>query len=111
MKGSKRNMKLINKYKNTKYSNMNEYYCDITSELDRLAEINPNSYRKHYVLGNYKDGCLPIRIPGGTVGSVEYNENKVITKIHVCTDYIVSYPSDVNERIQRFVGQKIEKGE
>lgn len=106
-------MKLINKkYKGTKYSKMNEYYCEITSELDRLAGLNPNGHWKHYVLYDYKDNCLPIRIPGGTLGSIECDKNKVITKIHVCTDYVVkTYPSDVNEQIQKLIGQKIEIGE
>ena len=105
-------MKLINKYANTRYSKMNEYHCEITTELDKLAGLDPNGRWKHYVLGDYKDGCLPIRIPGGTLGSIEYDENKVITKIHVCTDYVVkTYPYDVNEQLQKFIGQKIEIGE
>ena len=82
-------MKLINKYANSRYSKMNEYYCGITTELDKLAGLDPNGHWKHYVLCDYKDGCLPIRIPGGTLGSIEYDENKVITKIHVCNDYVV----------------------
>lgn len=105
-------MKLINKYANSKYSKMNEYYCEITTELDKFAGLDPNRHWKHYVLCDYKDGCLPIRIPGGTLGSIEYDENKVITKIHVCTDYVVkTYPDDVNEQLQKFIGQKIEMGE
>lgn len=105
-------MKLINKYANTKYSKMNEYYCEITSELDRLAGINSDSHWKHYVLRDYKDRYLAIRIPGATIGNIEYDENRIITKIYVCTDYVVkTYPDDVNEQIQRFIGQKIELGE
>lgn len=92
-------MKLINKYANSRYSKMNEYYCEITTELDKLAGLDPNGHWKHYVLCDYEDGCLPIRIPGGTLGSIEYDENSVITKIHVCTDYVVkTYPDDVNEQ-------------
>ena len=102
-------MKLINKYANSIYSNMNEYYCEITTELDKLAGLDFNGHLKHYVLCDYKDCCLPIRIPGGTLGSIEYDENKVITKIHVCTDYVVkTYPDNVNEQLQKFIGQKIE---
>jgi hypothetical protein len=56
-------MKLINKYANSKYSKMNEYYCGITTELDKLAGLDPNGHWKHYVLCDHEDGCLPIRIP------------------------------------------------
>ena len=94
-------MKLINKYANSRYSKMNEYYCEITTQLDKLAGLDPDGHWKHYVLYDYEDGCLPIRIPGGTLGS-----------IHVCTDYVVkTYPDDVNEQLQKFIGQKIEMGE
>ena len=71
-----------------------------------------NGHWKHYVLCDYENSCLPIRIPGGTLGSIEYDENKVITKIHVCTDYVVkTYPDDVNEQLKKFIGQKIEIGD
>ena len=43
-------MKLINKYANSRYSKMNEYYCGITTELDKLAGIDPNGHWKHYVI-------------------------------------------------------------
>ena len=83
-------MKLTNKYANSRYSKMNEYYCEITTELDKLTGLDPN----------------------GTLGSIEYDENKIITKIHVCTDYVVkTFPNDVNEQLQKFIGQEIEIGE
>ena len=44
---------------------MGEYFCDITSELDKLASINSDALRKHYVLvDNYclNKKCLAIRI-------------------------------------------------
>lgn len=105
-------MKLVNKYPNSKYSDMGEYFCDITSELDKLASINSDALRKHYVLvDNYclNKKCLAIRIPGGTLGGIWFDDNDVIIKIKVDTNYVVkSYTSDVNEQIQKFVGQKIE---
>lgn len=104
-------MKLINKYKYPN-SKMNEYFCDITSELDKLAGINSSPHRKHYVLAdNYCIGnkCLPIRIPGGTLGEIAFDDDNTITRICVDTDYVVkTYPADVNENIQKFIGQKIE---
>ena len=91
---------------------INEYYCDVTSELDRLAGLDSNCCWKHYVLYDSKDNCLVIRIPGGTLGNIEFDKNKVITGIHICTNYIVkTYPYDVNEQLQKFIGKKIEIGE
>lgn len=105
-------MKLINKYTDNKYSKMEEYFCDITSELDKLAGINADDLWKHYILVDkycINEKCLAIRIPGGTIGGIWFDDNDVITKIKVDTNYVVkSYTSDVNEQIQKFVGQKIE---
>lgn len=36
---------------------MNEYYCGITTELDKLAGLDPNGHWKHYVLCDHEDGC------------------------------------------------------
>lgn len=109
-------MKLISKYKDTSsLLMMSEYYCDVTSELDRLAGLDSNCCWKHYILAdkfNKKERCLAIRIPGGTLGDLEYDENNIITRIYACTDYVVkTYPDDVNAQLQKFVGQKIEIGE
>lgn len=105
-------LKLINKYTDNKYSKMEEYFCDITSELDKLAGINADTLWKHYVLANkycINKKCLAIRIPGGTLGGIWFDDNNVITKIKVDKNYVVkTYPSDVNEQIQKFIGQKIE---
>lgn len=106
-------MKLINKYADTQLSKIiNNYYCEITSELDKLAELNPNGLWEHYISYDDKDGCLLIKMVDETLGSIEYDGSKLITKIHVCTDYVEKlYPDDVNEQLQKFVGQKIEIGE
>lgn len=105
-------MKLINKYRGSKYSEMKEYICELTSELDKLANIDPNGLRKHYILADNfctEDKCLAIRVPGGTLGELEYNDDYIITRVFVDTDYVVkTYPIDVNEQIKKFVGQKIE---
>lgn len=91
---------------------MGEYFCDITSELDKLASINSDTLRKHYILAdNYciNKKCLAIRIPGGTLGGIWFDDNDVIKKIKVDTNYVIkSYTGNVNEQIQKFVGQKIE---
>lgn len=114
-------MKLINKYSDNKYGGMGEYFCDITSELDKLAGINSDNIWKHYILVDkycinekclancINEKCLAIRIPSGTLGGIWFDDNNIITKIEVDTNYVVkTYPDDVNEQIQKFVGQKIE---
>ena len=63
-----------------KASNFKEYVCDITKELDKLAWTQ-EKYRydkySHYILDDNvlrKDKYLAIRVPGGTVGNVDYDD-------------------------------------
>lgn len=108
-------MELVNKYKGTNCESFNEFFCDITDELDKLANIKTNdkyySWR-HYILADkfcVKERCLAIRIPGGTVGGIWFDDNDVITKIEVDTNYVVkTYPKDINVQIQKYVGFKID---
>jgi len=108
-------MDLVNKYKGTKCECFNEYFCEITDELDKLANIKASdefySWR-HYVLADdfcVKERCLAIRVPGGTVGGIWFDDNNAITKIEVDTNYVVkTYPKDINDQIQKYVGIKIE---
>lgn len=91
---------------------LNEYYSELTKELDGLARFAPDSLRRHYILTDKvldTRKCLFIRIPGGTVGNIEYDENNIITDIRIDTNYIVrTYPDDVNEHMKKYIGQHIE---
>ena len=78
-----------------------------------LLGLSLDQYWKHYILADnsmIKDKCLAIRIPGGTVGGIWINDENIITKIFVYTDYYVieEYPADINEKLAHFVGEKIE---
>lgn len=104
-------MKLIHRNEWSK----TEFRCALTKELDSLSKMDASKYYDlfyHYLLVDQiglKEKCLAIRVPGGTVGGIWINENNIITKIHVDTDYVVgTYPSNVNELIQKFVGDDIE---
>lgn len=106
-------MLLKNKYANTRYSSLQEYYCDLTKELDNIIGLSQEQHWKHYVLAEdsmIKDRVLAIRIPGGTVGGIWIDDNGVITKVSVDTEYYVAkkYPKDVNEKLKHYVGEKIE---
>ena len=91
----------------------NEYHCELTDELDKLSGLDDkDSVLHHYVIvddHSMKNRCLPIRIPGGTVGGVWFNENLTIIKIIIDTNYVVkTYPDDVNEVVQKYVGKVLE---
>lgn len=92
-----------------------QYRCTLTKELDALAKLSENHYYEqfhHYILADdycKKEKCLAIRVPGGTVGGVWIDDNNVINKIVVDADYVVkTYPDNVNELIQKYVGEIIE---
>lgn len=80
--------------------------------LAHLTEQDNYEFFHHYILidnCSRREKCLNIRVPGGTVGGVWIDDNNVITKIKIDTNYVVeSYQSNVNEVIQKFVGEEIE---
>lgn len=91
-----------------------EYRCELTKELDSLAKLTDKKgydFFHHYIYASElckKDKCLAIRVPGGTVGGILIDDNNVITKIDIDTDYVVkTYPSNVNELIKKYVGEEI----
>ena len=94
-----------------------EYHCELTKELDDLAGFNKKMIDEyeygHYILAteaDMKQRLLYIRIPGGTVGDIFLDKaENIITKITIDTDYVVdSYPENVQEYVQKYVGEKIE---
>lgn len=91
-----------------------EYVGQLTSRLDEIAGIGikVDQIFKHYILLDreyVKNRALPIRVPGGTVGCIEINENFEITKISIDTHYVIkTYPENVEEQLKEFMGTKIE---
>ena len=100
-------MKLSNKY-----GLDDEFVCELTEELDSLAGIEKTDLFHHYILfgtTEISDRRPLIRVAGGTLGGMDINEDNVIISIHVSTDYIVrSYPENVNEILQKYIGTKLE---
>lgn len=92
----------------------NEYRCDLTRELDNISGISKQHFYNifyHYVLAD--DWCrnqkyLPIRVPGGTVGGIYFDDNNIIDRIVIDTKYVVKYPTNLNELIKKFIGEEIE---
>lgn len=96
-------------------SSTKEYRCDITRELDKLAHITEEEFYDwcfHYILVDnqfMKEHQFPIRIPGGTLGTLRVDDEFKVTSIVVDIDYVVkTYDADVNEQIKKFIGHKLE---
>lgn len=103
-------MELENKYAGSEYNSFCEYFCELTELLDNITEKKRLS-RRHYILGlpcGFSDGALPIRLPGSTVGRVFIDKNNVITKVQIDGNYYKGiYPKNINEMLERYVGEKI----
>lgn len=94
-------------------SMMEEYYCDLTSELDSISGLDKcYTHYKHYILADafcVKEKCLAIRVPGCTVGGIWIDDENHITKISMSNNYVFkSYPDNINDVMQKYVGTKIE---
>lgn len=93
---------------------LSEYLCDLTDELDALAKLDNGKefHLYHYIIVDdygMKEKCLAIRVHGGTVGGLWFDENNIITKISIDTKYVVkSYPENVEEIVQKYVGKTLE---
>ena len=101
-------MQLIQKYK---FKTREEYYCELTKDLDKLAGL-PKEW-KHYILvdDSFKnEKCLPIRIPGGTVGSLFISDVNAIEKITIDRNYVVkTYPENIEDIVnEKYCGVVIE---
>lgn len=89
-----------------------QFYCDITKELDLLTGIQTNrndGFFRHYILFDewcLKERCLAIRLPGRTVGGVWITDDNVIYKIAV-DNYDGEYDKDINDAMQKYLGHVI----
>lgn len=88
---------------------LSEYICELTDELDELAKLD---FLYHYIIIDdlsVKERALPVRVYGGTVGSIFFDEKQIVTKIVIDTNYVVkTYPKNINNLVQKYVGSKIE---
>ena len=86
----------------------------LTTELDALAGLSTANGElfRHYILcdkGDFICGLAAIRVPGGTVGEIRFDENHIITKCEVDLNYVVkTYRRDVNKVLEKYVGRRIE---
>jgi len=85
--------------------------CELTKDLDiwaSLVESKSYGWRHHYLYPSMmEEGCLPIRVPGGTVGALYFDDERRITKVVIDTSYVVkTYVSNVEELAnEKYVGK------
>lgn len=97
---------------------IDEYYCELTKELDILSWLNKReSYEgykyRHYIYAtdsDKKEHCYAIRVPVWTLGDIVANNDDYIIDITIYTNYVIrTYPHNVNEIIKKkYIGKKIE---
>ena len=91
-----------------------EYRCDVTFLLDDESDITKDITHMfyHYIIANIndlKDKILPIRIPGGTIGAIEIDDDRRITSIKLNSDNVlVKYPNNIAHLLEKYVGEIIE---
>lgn len=96
-------MKLTQK---TGFATKDEYWCELTEELDRICNFSGNFYRHYLKDFNEKpNNMFVIRIPGRTVGDICVDKNNVIISVKLAPDYI--YPADINKQMKKYIGQKL----
>lgn len=95
--------------------NKTDFRCDLTYALDSAASLDQMpcyDLYHHYILVDaiaLKEKAIPIRVPGGTVGTIWIDEHNKITMVQVERDYIIkTYPSNTHEIIAEFIGKTIE---
>ena len=82
------------------------YQCDITKVLDRAC-----GEKEEHGLGMFV-GCgnlhFHIYSSERNIGTIWLDENWVIEKIQFGYDLIGFYGADIHEKLQKFVGEKLE---
>lgn len=81
-----------------------EYYCELTKELDILSGLNKReSYEgckyRHYIYAtdsDKKEHCYAIRVPGGTLGDIVTDNDDYIIDVVIDIDYVIkTYPKQM----------------
>lgn len=96
------------------------YLCELTEFLD--DHMIGDMHRSFLRFGNYcmkdcNDGIIPIRYPGATRGHIRVDENNIVIeiKLYNMTGGVAYggkiYKDGTDEKIQKFLGCKIEWNE
>lgn len=107
-------MRLVQRYPGTKSTfRQDEYFCDLTVELDELLAGATDMYRV-YILDTrdkFDPNIMSLRVPGSTVGHIEVevvNDKLIITDALIAQYAVRRFNDAPNEVIKQFIGQQLE---
>lgn len=92
-----------------------EYWCEITEYLDEYIRKNYgkfNHYFRCYIYDcrSWCNNTIAIRMPGSTIGCIQFDDENVITECCIYDDVISKsrcFSEDINERLKRFIGRTL----
>lgn len=92
-----------------------EYCCEITEYLNDIVrynfgDVHPYSFCYIYDPRSFCNNTVAIRMPGSTIGCIQFDDENVITECCIYDDVISKsrcFSEDINERLKRFVGRTL----
>ena len=86
-----------------------QYECSLTKELDNL--INVLRYGHYVMIDKYwlKEKLLPIRLPGRTIGNIDFDDNLTITNIRLRKEeYNPTLHTEIDTILEKYIGYHLE---
>lgn len=92
-----------------------ECVCEITEYLNNnvrynFGDVHPYSLCYIYDSRSIWGNTIVIRMPGSTIGCIQFDDENVITECCIYDDVISKsrcFSEDINERLKRFVGRTL----
>lgn len=92
-----------------------EYCCEITEYLNdniryNFGDVHPYSFCYIYDSRSFCNNTVVIRMPGSTIGCIQFDDENVITECCIYDDVISKsrcFSEDINERLKRFIGRTL----
>lgn len=96
----------------------NEFWCELSMELDNLCGIHSYQTRfsRHYVYVDkvyLKENILVIRVPGRSMGGIYLDDSNKIIDIKIDRESnLILYPENIEELLKdKFLGVEVELNE
>lgn len=98
-----------------KLSDKHKYTCELTTSLDNRLGYSKDEWFHFYIDVDHigmRERCLPIRIPGVTIGAIWWDDDNIITGVTlnnvVLWEHDKTLLSDLQALMNNFKGEVIE---